>query len=274
MKGISFNFNYLIRFGKVLNLTYVYAQALSPAGWIYLYIFLEYENYSYLGNILKHLIIILTLFSASLGMAKIGFNDLKRLDGECSKKNAQSCFHAGQVIPKEDIKLADKKLKYYLKGCDLDHEKSCISVGNHYLSEKKIDKSFKYYNKFCLKKSGLSCFIVGSYFYSKKDFKNALKSYQTACDLNFPQACRNLAVLEQKDGNRVKALSSFQRACYLGELSSCKNLGNIYQQVGDITKAKKFFNLAKNQKWFSFETHKVYTQQIHNYLAFHLDNHI
>ena len=189
---------------------------------------------------MKHLIILLTLISTPLlAKTKYKFADMAK---KCGPKDTQSCFRAAKLAPKGE------DMKWYKKGCDLNHESSCISIGNKLFNEKKPKEAFTYYNKFCAKKSAKSCFVIGSMFYATKNIEKSFKYYQLSCDLNFAQACRNLAVIKQSRGDRVAALGHFQRACYLGDKVACKNLGIIYKQTGEIKKSKEFFNLAKLKK--------------------------
>ncbi|RLA63695.1 MAG: hypothetical protein DRQ88_11080 [Epsilonproteobacteria bacterium] len=193
-----------------------------------------------LGYILKHLLIILALYSTSLLAApKYEFKDMAK---KCNQKDAQSCFRAGQLAPK------GQEIKYYDKGCDLNHENSCITVGNFYYQKKDNEKALKYYDKLCSKNSAKSCFVMGSMHYKTKNFTNAKKAFKKSCNLNFAKACRSVGAMLKSTGEGIASINFFERACYLGDKSACKNLTNFFQQTGDAENFKKFKDLAKNEK--------------------------
>lgn len=112
----------------------------------------------------------LNSFANELNVSPEGVHDINALKIACDDGNGKACMRVGTIyenaiktdIPKDDAKA----FKYYSKGCELNENISCTSVGTLYYIGKGVSKNKtkakQFLQKGCDLENDTKCFPVNN----------------------------------------------------------------------------------------------------------------
>jgi TPR repeat protein len=157
------------------------------------------------------------------------FNYFKKsCDTNESNHVAESCYNVAQFYshlfqPNTVILDNIKAIKYWTKACSFDHADACGNLSHH---KKGFDK-LRFALKGCNLDSGESCnsyaVIVQDVWDKTYESKSKIiKFFEKACNLNSKRGCYNLSYMYFERGYKQKAYISANKACELGHKKACK----------------------------------------------------
>lgn len=159
------------------------------------------------------------------------FEPLKEVnDVYISCSNGDDCHTKGVMVAIKHGKKFNHPtgLKYFEKGCSLNHAESCASVAIGFSDEKdETGKVNKFFKKACELNHATSCNTLGLRLNEKGKSKQARTFFDRSCSLQYGEGCHGLAYLlhEGKGGNKNinKAKYYFKKGCDFGYKNSCQN---------------------------------------------------
>lgn len=179
------------------------------------------------------------------------------------EKNPEACHLLGDYL--EAVKTDYVKAgKVYKDNCENGNfGKSCLKIGNYsFLGRGEVKESqenaLKYFIKGCELGAQDSCVNAGMMLTSasedvktKRDYVKGVECLKKGCELNNQHSCHFLSgffISGSKDGSFPKDMAqAFQyatKACELGNMYACANVSQMYHKgegvASDLEKAKYF----------------------------------
>ena len=196
-----------------------------------------------LKNLLFLLLLGLNLFAAQ------DVVDVKKLEVECEKNNAQSCTKLGFYYAKDSTAKFSEALVFLQKGCELKMGIACFRIGNLYLEgkgvQKDVSKALKLYNEACDLNNSDGCYNLAVFYQNatnvERDIKKAKNLYQKASDLQNGLACSNLAFIYNKESDNKTAEQLYIKSCELKDSYGCFGAANLLASKEDYQGAGKFY---------------------------------